>query len=143
MKGRKYAIYSLITTLAEEAALVAAVFWLLPRFGINIPLWGLSLMVAALGVYSYITYRLGRKVLDKEATIPPEVGSRGRTTTPLSPKGYVRVSGELWQASSSSFIDAGREVAVVGIDRMTLVVSPIVNDNHESQADTPFEKHRY
>ncbi len=143
MKGRKYAIYSLITTLAEESALVAAAFWLLPRFGIDIPLWGLSLMVTALGVYSYITYRLGRKALDKKPMTSPEVGSRGRTTTPLAPKGYVRVGGELWRASSSSFIDAGKEVAVVGMDGMTLLVSPTVNDNHENQADVPLEKHKY
>ena len=97
--------------------------------------------MVALGVYAYITYRLGKKALDKKAMISPDVGSRGRTTTPISPKGYVRVRGELWRASSSSFIDVGEEVVVVGIDGMTLLVSPIRNDNHESKADTLLEKH--
>jgi len=141
MKGKKYTIYSLVTTLLQEAVLVAAVLWLLPRFGINIPFWGLSLMVVALGTYAYISYRLGKKALDRKAMISPDVGSRGRTTTPISPKGYVRVRGELWRASSSSFIDVGEEVVVVGIDGMTLLVSPIRNDNHESKADTLLEKH--
>jgi membrane-bound serine protease (ClpP class) len=141
MKYRRYTAYSITTTLLEEAVLVAAVLWLLPRFGINIPFWGLSLMVVALGVYAYITYRLGKNALDRKAMISPDVGSRGRTTTPISPKGYVRVRGELWRASSSSFIDAGEEVAVVGIDGMTLLVSPMRNDNDESKADTLLEKH--
>jgi membrane-bound serine protease (ClpP class) len=141
MKYGRYTAYSIITTLLEEAVLVAAVLWLLPRFGINIPLWGLSLMVVALGVYAYITYQLGKKALEKEAMISPEVGRRGRATTPISPKGYVRVRGELWQASSSSFIDTGEEVTVMGMDGMTLLVSPIDNENHQSKADTLLEKH--
>ena len=61
MKTKHYTIYSLVTTLVQEAALVAAVLWLLPSFGVNIPFWGLSLMVVALGIYAYITYRFGKK----------------------------------------------------------------------------------
>jgi membrane-bound serine protease (ClpP class) len=135
MKYRRYTVLTIVTSLLEEAALVAVLLWLLPRFGINIPLWGLILMMVALGVYNYITYRLGMKALVKKPMISPDIGSRGRTTTPISPKGYVRVNGELWQASSSSTIDAGKEIAVVGIEGMTLLISPIEKDNHASKAD--------
>jgi len=114
---------------------VAVVLWLLPRFGINIPLWGLVFMMLALGAYAFVTYRLGRNALVKKPMISPDIGSRGRTTTPISPRGYVRVNGELWQASSSSTIDAGEEIAVVGIEGMTLLISPIEKDNHARKAD--------
>jgi len=135
MKYRRYAVLTIITTLLEEAALVAVVLWLLPRVTINIPLWGLILMMIALGVYNYINYRLSKKALVKKPRISLDIGSRGRTITPISPKGYVRVNGELWQASSSSTIDAGEEIAIVGIEGMTLLIRPIEKENRTRKAD--------
>ena len=114
---------------------MAVVLWLLPKVAINIPFWGLILMMIALGVYNYINYRLGKKALTKKPIISPDIGSRGRAATPVSPKGYVRVNGELWQATSNSTIDAGEEIAVVGIEGMTLLISPIEKDNHTRKAD--------
>jgi membrane-bound serine protease (ClpP class) len=135
MKYRRYTAYTIITTIVEEVALVAVALWLLPSFGINIPLWGLILLMLALGVYAGITYWLGKKALDKKPMISPDIGSRGQTTTPISPTGYVRVNGELWQASSSSTIGAGEEIAVVGMKGMMLLISPIEKDNHARKAD--------
>ena len=135
MKYRRYTVLHITTSLLEQAALVAVVLWLLPRVAINIPLWGLILMMIALGVYNYTTYRLGKKALVKKPIISPDIGSRGRTTTPICPKGYVRVNGELWQASSSSTIGAGEEIAVTGMEGMTLLISPIEKDNHTPRAD--------
>jgi membrane protein implicated in regulation of membrane protease activity len=131
LKNKKYTAYSIITTLLEELALVAVVLWLLPKWGINIPIWGLILMVAALGAYASIAYWLGKKALDKKPIISPDVGSKCRATMPLNPKGYVRVNGELWQARASSAINAGEEVVIVGIDKMTLLVRPAKNESEE------------
>ena len=118
-------MYSIITSLLEEVGLVAVVLWLLPRFGIDIPLWGLILMIAGLGAYEYITYRLCKEALDKKPIIWPDIGSRGMATTPLTPNGYVRVGNELWKASSiDSAVDANREVIIVGVDGMTLLITP-------------------
>jgi membrane-bound ClpP family serine protease len=81
-------------------------------------------MMAGLGAYSYIAYRLGKKALDKKPMISPDVGSRGRATTPLTPEGYVRVGSELWKASSTnSVIAAGEEVTIVGVKGLTLLVT--------------------
>jgi len=135
MKYRRYTVLTITTTLLEEAALVAVVLWLLPRVAINIPIWGLIIMMIALGVYNSITYRLSKKALVKKPMISPDIGSRGRTTTPISPTGYVRVNGELWRASSSSTIGVGEEIAVAGMEGMTLLVSPIEKDNRTRKAD--------
>jgi len=135
MKYKRYTALTITTSLLEEAALVAVVLLLLPRVAVNIPLWGLILMMIALGVYNYINYRLGKKALIKKPMISPDIGSRGRTITPISPTGYVRVNGELWQASSNSTIDAGEEIAVVGIEGMTLLISPVEKDNRTRKAD--------
>jgi membrane protein implicated in regulation of membrane protease activity len=123
------------TNLLEEAALVAIVLWLLPRLGLDIPLWGLVLMMTALAAYNYTTYRLGKKALVKKPMISPDIGSRGRTVTPISPSGYVRINGELWQASSTTSIDAGKEIAVEGIEGMMLLISPVEEDDHTRKAD--------
>jgi len=135
VRSKRYVIYPLIITFLEEVALATVVLWLLPRFGINIPLWALILMLVALGAYAYTTYRLGKKALGKKPIISPEamVGSKCKATTLLAPKGYVRVGGELWQASSISTINAGEEVIVTGIEGMTLLVSPVGNENHENE----------
>ena len=135
MKYRRYTALAITTSLLEEAALMAVVLWLLPKVAINIPFWGLILMMIALGVYNYINYRLGKKALTKKPMISLDIGSRGRTTTLISPTGYVRVNGELWRASSSSIIGAGEEIAVVGIEGMTLLISPVEKDNRTRKAD--------
>ena len=135
MKYGRYTALTITTSLLEEAALVTVVLWLLPKVAINIPLWGLILMMIALGVYNYISYRLGKKAIDKKPMISPDIGSLGRTMTPVSSKGYVRINGELWQASSKSTIDAGEEIAVVGIEGMTLLISPVEKDNRTRKAD--------
>jgi membrane-bound ClpP family serine protease len=135
MKYIRYIALTITTTLLEELALVAVVLWLLPKVAINIPAWGLILMMIALGVYNYMTYRRGKKTLVKKPVIWPDIGSRGRTITPISPKGYVRINGELWQASSSSTINAGEEIAIVGMEGMTLLISPIEKDNRTRKAD--------
>jgi membrane protein implicated in regulation of membrane protease activity len=129
MKHRRYTVLAITTSLLEQAALVTIVLWLLPRASINIPLWGLILMMIALGTYNYINYRLGKKALNKKPMISPDIGNRGRAATPISPTGYVRVNGELWRASSNTTIDAGEEIVVVGIDGMTLLISSIGKDN--------------
>jgi membrane protein implicated in regulation of membrane protease activity len=136
MKHRRYTVLAITTGLLEQVALVAVVLWLLPSVAINIPLWGLILMMIALGTYNYVNYRLGKKALTKKPMIPLDIGSRGRAATPISPRGYVRVNGELWQASSNASIDAGEEIFVVGIEGMMLLVSPIEKNNRTRRAGT-------
>jgi membrane protein implicated in regulation of membrane protease activity len=136
MKHRRYTLLAITTSLLEQAALVSVVLWLLPRAAINIPIWGLILMMIALGTYNYINYRLGKKALTKKPIISLDIGSRGLAATPISPTGYVRVNGELWRASSNSNIDAGEEISVVGIEGLKLLVSPIERDNRTGEGDT-------
>jgi len=90
-----------------------------------------------------VNYRLGRKALNKKPIISPDVGSRGQTTTPISPTGYVRVNGELWRALSSSTINADEEIVVVGMKEMTLLVSSVEKVNHECKPIHPLLSTKY
>lgn len=126
MRGKKFTIYNIVTTLLEEAALVAAVIWLLPIFGINIPIWVLAILMIAWGTYSYITYRLTKNVHSKEVPTPAEamIGRKGKAITSLDPDGIVRIGGELWKASATdSPISAGEEIMVVEVRGLLLSVN--------------------
>ena len=122
MKRRK--IFSLILAMLEQMALVAAVLWILPEIGIFIPTWGLILMMLALGAYSILGYRLGKKVMKRSPLVWPAAGSRGRATTPLAPTGYVLIGSELWKASSTGAdIYRGTEVTIVKVEGTQLFVT--------------------
>jgi membrane-bound ClpP family serine protease len=135
MKRGRYTALTITTTLLEEAALAAVVLWLLPRIGVNVPIWGLVIMMGALAVYASVNYRLNTRALARKPLNWPDIGGRGRAITPISPKGYVQVDGERWQASSTSTIGAGEEIAIVGRDGMTLLVSPLSKGDQTGKVD--------
>jgi len=125
MKG--YVIFNIATGLLKGAVLAAIVLWLLPLlWGINIPMWGLILLMVVFVIYEIVTFRLGRRALERKPTIPPPVGCCGKATTPLTPGGYVQVEGELWRAiSSDTNINMGDDIVVVEVNRLTLRVAPL------------------
>jgi len=130
MKSRPplwYTLQAVLGSLIEEAILVAAVLWLLPLFDINIPLWGLAILMAGLAVHSYIMYRVGRTTFFIKPKVAAEniVGRQGTVTRRLAPEGYVKVQGVLWKAiCEEAELEAGDEVEVVAIQGLKLVVKP-------------------
>ena len=126
MKG--YVIFNIATGLLKGAVLAAIVLWLLPLWGIYIPIWGRILIVIAFLCYEIVTFRIGRRALKRKPVIWAEaiVGHCGKATTPLTPKGYVQVNGELWRALSSDMnIDEGDDIVVLELNRLTLHVAPL------------------
>lgn len=89
---------------------------------------GAILIVAAFLSYEIFTFRLGRRALARKPVIGSAtiVGRCGKATTPFTPKGYVRVKGELWQAFSDyRNINEGDDIVVVELDKLTLRVAPL------------------
>jgi membrane protein implicated in regulation of membrane protease activity len=128
MSKKAYVMLNIVTGLLKGAALAAIVLWLLPLGGINIPIWGLVLIVVAFLIYEIVTFRLGRRALERKPTIWSEaiVGRCGKATMPLTPDGYVQVDGELWHALSiDTNINEGDDIIVVELDRLTLRVAPL------------------
>lgn len=118
-------ILAIVSTLLEEAVLVAVVLLGLPKLGIHIPLWGLITLMVAWGAYAIITYRTGSRALRKkpEIGLTHMVGSKGKVVSPLVPEGLVRIKGELWRAKSAGGrMDTGEEITVVGQDGLKLIV---------------------
>jgi len=133
MTGRL--ILAIISTILEEVAIVVIVRWGLPQVEIQIPLWGLIMMMVAWATYSILTYRLGtRALMSKQvAGLPNMIGTKGKIASPLTPEGLVRIRGELWVAKSDGGeMKPGCEVTVVRQERLKLVVRESSNtDNLE------------
>jgi len=118
-------VWAVLSSLLEQAVVVAIVLWGLPQLGIKIPVAGLAGLMAALAAYSVIAYRMGSRALRTKpvAGLTAMVGTRGKVVSPLAPEGLVRIEGELWEATSSGEdMDIGEEVIVTAQDRLRLVV---------------------
>ena len=130
-------IFAIISTLLEEAALVAVVLWALPQIGVHIPLPGLIALMVVWGTYSIFIYRMGSQALRRKPLIslPDMVGSHGKVVSPLIPEGLVSIRGELWIAKSAGGeIKPGSQVTVLEQNSLKLVVSDrsTTNDTEET-----------
>ena len=126
MKGRGYIIYSIITTVLQAIAAAGIVLWMLPVLGVHIPLWGLGLLMAAIGAWGVIGYKLSRDIVNTEPKTPSTamIGYKGKVTTILDPEGVVRVRGELWKAiTNHATIEKNEPIIVEGIEGMILFVA--------------------
>ena len=131
MKSRPPLLYTLQAVLSwilEEILLAAFVLWLLPHFfNINLPLWGLAILMLALAILSGVMYRVGRRTFFIRPKVAAEniIGSVGTVTRRLTPEGYVKVQGVLWKAICNGLeLGVGDEVEVVGMEGLKLVVKP-------------------
>jgi membrane-bound serine protease (ClpP class) len=61
------------------------------------------------------------KVVTGEAGM---IGEEGVARTALRPRGTIFVHGELWDAVSSTEVEAGSRVRVVAVEGLTLQVEP-------------------
>ena len=123
MMGRL--ILGIISTMLEEAAIVAIVRWGLPQIDVHIPLPGLIALMVVWLAYSVFTYRMGTRALMTKQLVglPDMIDSKGKVVSPLAPEGLVRIRGELWVAKSASGeMKSDGEVIVVGQDGLKLVV---------------------
>jgi membrane protein implicated in regulation of membrane protease activity len=122
-----YTVQAILGWMLEEAILVAVVMWLLPLFNVNIPLWVLGILMAALAVYSSVMYRVGVPTFLMKPKVAAEtiIGNDGKVTKRLAPEGYVKVHGVLWKAIClESELEVGDDVVVVDIKGLRLIVCP-------------------
>ena len=69
MNKKAYIIFNIATGLLKGAVLLSIVLWLLPLWGVNIPIWGLIVIVAVFLTYEIVTFRLGRRALERKPVI--------------------------------------------------------------------------
>ena len=118
-------IWAILSTLLEEAAIVALVRIGLPEFGIELPLGVLIAVMVAWATVAVIFYRMGSRALRRKPLVGllTMVGGKGKVVSPLDPEGVIKISGELWRARSViQKIDVGEEVIVKDQDGTKLIV---------------------
>jgi len=123
---------TILATLVEEMAVILIVLLVLPRLGIHIPLPVFIALMAGLGVWAVISYRVASRALRKKPIVglPAMVGSQGKVVSPLVPGGLVRIKDELWEAKSAGRrINTGEEVIVVKQNGLKLVVRKSTTDD--------------
>jgi membrane-bound ClpP family serine protease len=127
MRGKvnTFLVLRIITSLLEQAVLVAVVLWGLPRVDINLPLWVLIPASIVLQAYNVFSYRRSIHALRAQpiAGMTNMVGIHGQAVNPLTPDGLVKIRGELWAATAANGnIVNGRDVIVVEQSGLKLVV---------------------
>lgn len=118
-------ILAVISSLLDEALIIAVILWVLPRAGINLPLWGIILIASGFIVYAVTVFQLGTRILKRKPVpgLTDMSGMEGRTVELLNPEGMVRIDGELWKArAADSAIEANKEIIVVAQEGLKLVV---------------------
>jgi membrane-bound ClpP family serine protease len=118
-------IVAIITSLLDEAAIVAAILWGLPRLGVKIPLWGMITIVIGFAIFAVVSFRIGSRTLKKKPMLgfTNMIGTEGLSSTRLSPDGLIKIDGELWAArSEKGLIEEGSKIVVTGQKGLKLIV---------------------
>jgi membrane-bound ClpP family serine protease len=128
-------VWKIITSLFEQAVLVAAVVWVLPLADINLPLWVLAPATIVLQAYNVFSYRKSIHALRAQpiAGMTNMIGIQGETVSTLTPDGLVKIRGELWAATAANgSIVNGRSVIVVEQSGLKLVVREIDTPEYDT-----------
>jgi len=118
-------VLAIISTTFEEIAIYAIWRWLLPEFGIYLPVAALAALMASWLAFSLWLFVFTTKTIKKQVPIglPSMVGATGKAAGPLAPEGMVRIRGELWGAvAAEGNIGAGEAIVVVSQDGLKLKV---------------------
>jgi membrane-bound serine protease (ClpP class) len=124
MKNGRF-IVAVLTSLLDEALIVAVILWGLPRLGIHIPLYGTILICAGFVVYAVVFYQKGTRALIKRPVqgFTDQVGLEGRVVSRLNPEGTVKIAGELWNArAENKAIEVGARIIVANQKGFKLIV---------------------
>ncbi len=133
MRGRSFLAYAIVVSVLEQVLLLVLLLVILPSAGIMVPVWVVVLCMTILAAISVVLTRLNLRTLDMKVSRSPDVGMRGQVVKALNPRGYVRVGGELWAASSKGEpLLEGQEVRVLGMEGLRLFVEPVVEAQEET-----------
>jgi membrane protein implicated in regulation of membrane protease activity len=123
MSGRL--IIAIVSTIAEETAIMLLSLWLLPRIKVHIPVFLLAIIMLAWLGWSVFTYRKGTTALVRNPVrgLVDMKGMKGVVVQPLRPEGLIKIGGELWNARAiSGRTESGTNVVVVSQQGLKLIV---------------------
>lgn len=114
-------LLTIIISLVPEAIILLVLLFVLPRFGIEMPIWFIITLVLIFSVITYVLYRALKK--NPLLGFDNMIGKNGVTANQIARKGIVKIGGELWAAEvDGDNIEAGEEVTVIGQTGLKLKV---------------------
>ena len=117
-------IYTIISIVLEEAAIVIVVLVGLSQLDIKVPIGVLIAVMVVFAIFSVLLYRAGSQALRrKPVALSVMVGTKGKAVNPLAPVGLIKIKDELWEAESiGDKVGIGDEVLVIRQDGLKLLV---------------------
>lgn len=89
--------------------------------------WGLVTIVVAglVDILEVIVFRAWSQRKKARVGVQMLVGRTAVALGSISPRGQVRLDGEIWEARSEAPIPGGKDVVVRAVDGLTLLVAPV------------------
>jgi membrane-bound ClpP family serine protease len=118
-------IIAIVSSLLDEAIIVAIIILGLPRLGFRLPLFVTILICTGFLIWAVGLYTIGSRILRKKPLpgFTHMVGLEGCVVKRLAPQGFIRVQGELWESrTENGVIEAGTDIVVVSQKGLKLVV---------------------
>ena len=114
-------LLTIIISLVDEVIIIFVLFFVLSRFGIEMPIWLIITLVLIFSVITYAVYRALKK--SPLLGFDNMIGKSGIAINKIARKGTIKIGGELWAAEvDSENIEAGEEVTVIGQTGLKLTV---------------------
>ena len=115
----------LLLLLSDEAIVIFAVLFILWKLGVQLPTYVLAAILIIVAVIVFFLHWILLPVL-KDGKLPTKssmLGLEGEVVARLSPKGVVKVRGELWKSvATNGEVEVGQRVTVVGREGLKLRV---------------------
>ncbi|MFC2026988.1 NfeD family protein, partial [Chloroflexota bacterium] len=114
-------LLTIIISLADEAIIILVLFFVLSRFGIEMPIWLIITLVLISSAITYILYRTLKK--NPLLGFDNMIGKSGLAISKITREGTVKIGRELWAAKAEQDnIEKGEEVTVIGQTGLKLTV---------------------
>ncbi|WP_232461734.1 NfeD family protein [Thermococcus pacificus] len=117
---------TLLALAADEIAVGLFLLIVLPRFGVEVPLWAVAVIIGILLVKDFL---IAPFVLRGGLSVRPQTGPEsliGKTAVvveDLAPEGLVKIDGELWSAECiKGTAKRGEKVVIVGVKGTRVLV---------------------
>jgi len=114
-------LLTIIISLVDEVIIIFVLFFVLSRFGIEMPIWLIITLVLIFSVITYVVYRALKKspILGFDNMI----GESGIAISKITREGTIKIGRELWAAKTDrDNIEKGEEVTVIGQTGLKLTV---------------------
>ena len=127
MRDNMMAWLKMILLLLDEALVVGLLLFILWKLDIPLHTGGVIAIACVVAVVVFFLHKALFPVL-KDGPQPNSsnmIGLEGEVITILSPKGVVKIRGELWKAVAiEATVEVGQNVVVLGREGLKLLVKP-------------------